>query len=94
MQLPEPRRIQLSRRKEWRMPPNTVKVARPMGWGNPYRVGDPGVPDATTAVTLFRKLVGNRTTGELRALRGKNLACWCPIGAPCHADHLLKIANQ
>lgn len=26
-------------------------------------------------------------------LAGKNLACWCAIGAPCHADILLKIAN-
>ncbi len=27
------------------------------------------------------------------ALRGKNLACWCAPGAPCHADVLLEIAN-
>lgn len=26
-------------------------------------------------------------------LRGKNLACWCPLDLPCHADVLLKIAN-
>jgi hypothetical protein len=26
-------------------------------------------------------------------LGGKDLACWCPIGAPCHADVLLEIAN-
>ena len=26
-------------------------------------------------------------------LRGKNLACWCKPGAPCHADVLLEIAN-
>jgi hypothetical protein len=26
-------------------------------------------------------------------LRGKDLACWCPIGQPCHADVLLEIAN-
>ena len=26
-------------------------------------------------------------------LAGKNLACWCAIGTPCHADILLKIAN-
>lgn len=26
-------------------------------------------------------------------LRGKNLACWCPIGHPCHADVLLELAN-
>jgi hypothetical protein len=28
-----------------------------------------------------------------RELRGKNLACWCPEGGPCHADVLLEIAN-
>lgn len=26
-------------------------------------------------------------------LAGKNLACWCPLDAPCHADVLLEIAN-
>ena len=30
-----PERIQLSRRKGWRMPANTVKVCRPGKWGNP-----------------------------------------------------------
>lgn len=28
------------------------------------------------------------------ALRGKNLACWCKVGQPCHADLLLLIANR
>lgn len=26
-------------------------------------------------------------------LVGKDLACWCPLDQPCHADVLLKIAN-
>jgi hypothetical protein len=26
-------------------------------------------------------------------LRGKNLACWCKPGEPCHADILIEIAN-
>ena len=26
-------------------------------------------------------------------LRGKNLACWCPLDKPCHADVLLELAN-
>jgi hypothetical protein len=26
-------------------------------------------------------------------LRGHDLACWCPLDQPCHADVLLKIAN-
>lgn len=29
----------------------------------------------------------------VRELRGRNLACWCPEGEPCHADVLLEIAN-
>lgn len=30
---------------------------------------------------------------DLRELRGKNLACWCKLGEPCHADVLLELAN-
>ncbi len=30
----------------------------------------------------------------LPELRGKNLACWCAIGSPCHADALLELANM
>lgn len=33
-----PRRIQLSRKKGWRMPPNTVKVDRATGFGNPFPI--------------------------------------------------------
>lgn len=29
----------------------------------------------------------------LPELRGKNLACWCKAGSPCHADVLLELAN-
>jgi uncharacterized protein DUF4326 len=28
-----------------------------------------------------------------RELVGRDLACWCPLGQPCHADVLLDIAN-
>lgn len=31
-----PERIQLKRTKGWRMPPNTVSVARPGAFGNPW----------------------------------------------------------
>lgn len=30
---------------------------------------------------------------RLPELRGKNLACWCRPGEPCHADVLLELAN-
>lgn len=28
-----------------------------------------------------------------RELRGKDLACWCRLDQPCHADVLLELAN-
>ena len=30
----------------------------------------------------------------LSALRGHDLACWCPLDQPCHADVLLELANR
>jgi hypothetical protein len=94
-----PKRIQLSRKKGWRMPPNTVKVDRTTRWGNPFRVDES--QDAAKCVRLYRLWMGDPGSvgwQEIvplarRDLRGKNLACWCPLGAPCHADVLLEIAN-
>jgi hypothetical protein len=31
---------------------------------------------------------------SLGELRGHDLACWCPLDQPCHADVLLELANQ
>ncbi len=47
------------------------------------------------AVEWFRRLatVTRWRTEEIESLRGKNLACWCPLDRPCHADVLLEIAN-
>jgi len=36
-----PQRLQLSRKKGWRMPANTLKVDRTSQWGNPYMIGRP-----------------------------------------------------
>ncbi len=30
---------------------------------------------------------------RLPEIRGKNLACWCQLDQPCHADVLLELAN-
>lgn len=55
-------------------------------------------PDA--AVALYRDLLKARQRDEADRLRkwlaplvGKDLACWCPLGEPCHADVLLELAN-
>ena len=95
------------------MPPNTVYVGAPGAWGNPFTVGktvnysdfeSTYVRDREHAVELYRRLVDLSPPeffAEVRAeLRGKNLACWCPLvdaegnHAPCHADVLLEIANS
>ena len=94
-----PLRVQLSRRKGWRMPENTVKVGRPGKWGNPYKEDrTEGGKDRAWAVSAFRAHYHNDQEYRalvVRALRGKNLACWCPLdGGPCHADVLLDWANK
>ncbi len=96
----KPVRIQRRRTKGWRMPPDTVCVSRPSLHGNKYRVGIDGT--AAECVAKFRgdwewglshplgKLV---LQSSLDDLRGKNLACWCALDQPCHADVLLELAN-
>lgn len=53
---------------------------------------------AREAVDQYRWMVcefwPEKTREKIRSeLRGKNLACWCPLDQPCHADVLLEIAN-
>lgn len=31
---------------------------------------------------------------SLKELRGHDLACWCPLDQPCHADALIELANE
>lgn len=92
-----PIRIQLQRTRGWRLPANTVVVARPSKWGNPFRIGDFGIPNAAEAVDRFREWWDGRVVGPpvpaIAGLRGKNLACWCPLDQPCHADVLLELAS-
>ena len=100
-----PVRIQLSRRAGSRKPENTVVVARPTVWGNPFPIGKLGREDA---VRRFREMIRDPremaawlypSIGEIkRKLAGRNLACWCPLPEPgepdlCHAAILLEIAN-
>lgn len=90
-----PRRIQRKRTKGWKMPPNTVSVARPGLWGNPYSVEEYGREEA---IRLFRERLTvhcpDMGARARRVLRGYNLACFCPLDVPCHADVLLEIANS
>jgi|ERR1039458_9861808 hypothetical protein len=103
-----PKRVQLRRVKGYRKPEWAVVVARPTVWGNPFRVGDPhpdhGWPmSRQEAVECYRRGIcsdGLRVAGGfitddvvVEALRGLDLACWCRLDQPCHADVLLEVAN-
>jgi hypothetical protein len=86
-----------------------VSVARPGPWGNPFVVGRHGTAadcvDLYRALLAGLIRVGrDPDVATLQAvrehvdrhgheLRGKNLACWCRLGAPCHGDVLLRLVN-
>ncbi|MDP2652584.1 MAG: DUF4326 domain-containing protein [Candidatus Omnitrophota bacterium] len=117
-----PKRIQRRRVHGWRMPENCMVVSRPSKWGNPFVTTDPLMPPGLTQRAKQQAVVDEyhrwlRYTPAGREvyvqagteLRGKDLACWCPLCEkhadgkpldeqcpdcqPCHADVLLEIAN-
>lgn len=47
-------------------------------------------PDGTWLTDKLRAYVA-MVRRDKRFLHGKNLACWCPLDKPCHADALLHI---
>ena len=120
-----PIRVQLSRRRGWRKPPNCIVVSRPAKWGNPHKVieyggawgaligvdlGDrngqiltgfdklfPTAKEARAyAVELYEQYLATKPElmAQIAELRGRSLACWCPLDHPCHADVLLRLANK
>jgi len=65
-----------------------------------YRIG-------WEAMTAAEASIGRMTPEEIRQtgvsgvqvdlfadIRGHDLACWCPLDQPCHADVLLELANR
>ena len=92
-----PKRIQRKRTKGWRMPEGAVYVGRPTRWGNDWTVAECG-----SNKEAVRRYITNFINDPLRLafatlivteLAGKDLACWCRLDQPCHADVLLEIAN-
>lgn len=105
----QPKRIQRRRTKGWKMPAGAIYVGRPTKWGNPFTVACYGSAEKAVELFRRElcdegryfandsaSLAGRYTTlNDVRQqLRGKDLACWCPLDQPCHADVLLELANQ
>lgn len=88
----------------WRKPANVIYVGRPTEWGNPWRVGGKAheAIDPATAVARYESALmkgelkdrsGTSLVDRLGELRGQDLACWCDLDQPCHADVLSFHAN-
>ena len=101
-----PLRIQRKRAKGWQMPEGAVYVGRPSRWANPFAIGqlihpldiDPSGKRATReqVLALYPLVAADEMRKDptwLTDLRGRDLACWCPLDIPCHADLLLRWAN-
>lgn len=87
------------------MPPNTVSVARPGIFGNPFTLQ---MGTAEWALREFRAWLSEGTVNRwpeltdrrerllarLKELKGKNVACFCAEDAPCHGDILIEKANS
>ena len=91
------------------MPTGAVYVGRPTKWGNPYTVREYGRAQAVAGfrdeletygavLTIWYEdhsaLMGISPDVIREELRGRDLACWCPLDQPCHADVLLEVANR
>lgn len=73
------------------MPPNTVYVGRPTKWGNPYPEKKHGLEKS---LDLYAAWLGEQIRNNpefLYPLKGKNLACFCSLNKPCHADIILDL---
>jgi len=84
------------------MPADAIYVGRPTQWGNPFEGG-------ANSLDNYRAYAIECGHLWLSALRGHDLACWCPLCKlhkagrpfdvacpdcpPCHADVLLELAN-
>lgn len=66
-------------------------------WAKPPDRGDRLLTSNRDLAAAFRQDVGLLEPHELvewiAPLRGRDLACWCPLDQPCHADVLLELLS-
>jgi len=81
------------------------RKSNPSKWGNPFKYLEGTKPkdkpaERARVVSLYEDWLENDPKGRAVAaaakseLRGLNLSCYCPLDGACHADVLLRIANE
>lgn len=90
-------RIQRRRVKGWKAPESTYHVTRPSKYGNLFKVGETTIvngecvaPETSEqAVEAFKRY--QLPYMDLQALYDyQYIACWCPVGSPCHGDAIVE----
>lgn len=93
-----PTRIQRKRTKGWKMPEDAIYVGRPTKYANhtDWRVfgREEAKEDYRHQLIRWRSNAPEAFQQTLNKLRGHDLACWCPLDKPCHADVWLELANR
>lgn len=93
-----PNTLKVDRTTRWGNPFAADKPAdlpRAHRWGFTVKNEKHRPVDQAEAVALFRSALDDQSRSLIRLhLFGKNLACWCKPGEPCHADVLLEVANS
>ena len=77
------------------MPTGAKYVGRPTKWGNPFKITD--IDNGEKVLCLYEAWLKNQIAQgklDVSVLKGLDLACFCPLSSPCHADVLLRMANQ
>ena len=77
-------------KREKGIPANAVYVGRPTKWGNRYVIGRDGTREEV--IKKYEQWLA-KSGLDVTELRGKDLVCWCAPLA-CHADVLVKLANE
>ena len=80
------------------VPEGAIYVGRPCPglkgsrWANPWPVKGYGLDES---LRRFRATFSHPDLVKdmLKELGGRDLACWCPLDQPCHADILLELVE-
>src|SRR5262245_55697410 len=89
-----PDRISIERKPGWKIPRGAVFVGKPSRWRNPFDLGAFTSVEALERFRRYAQEVAERDRWWLVSIAGRDLACHCAPGEPCHADILLELANS
>lgn len=84
-------------------PDGVIFVGVDSVWENRYQIGTwsnklgRAIENEEEAIRMYFEIIWTEKTHMRRymieCLTGKDLACTCPVGAPCHGDKIIEILN-